>query len=268
MVFQWDPDVPLVVDDNIELPQLALVKNHTADCERFSFWFRFLCIHFDCAALVSGTQVYSTGNFTCLEVVFVLKRRLGYYLFHTYIPTCLIVIMSVSGRRTRRAKAGVDSTAVVHVLQWVSFWIKPEAAPARVTLGVTSLLTLSTQHAKSQASLPPVSYLKAVDAFMSVCTIFVFMALMEYCLVNIVLGDCCIPKPSKKQKNPPLTSKEFDFPAQKVPPRDPGRSPHPLHLPFRSRTAASGRKALVPTRRGSARASSSTGRRFASPAAP
>nr|CAH7741949.1 unnamed protein product [Callosobruchus chinensis] len=146
MIFQWDPDVPLVVDENIQLPQLALVKNYTADC----------------------TQVYSTGNFTCLEVVFVLKRRLGYYLFHTYIPTCLI---------------------------WVSFWIKPEAAPARVTLGVTSLLTLSTQHAKSQAALPPVSYLKAVDGFMSVCTIFVFMALMEYCLVNIVLGDSDAPKP-------------------------------------------------------------------------
>ncbi|KAL4100806.1 hypothetical protein QTP88_020835 [Uroleucon formosanum] len=126
MIFQWDPEVPLVVDENIELPQLQLVKNQTADC----------------------TQVYSTGNFTCLEVIFVLKRRLGYYLFHTYIPTCLIVIMS-----------------------WVSFWIKPEAAPARVTLGVTSLLTLSTQHAKSQAALPPVSYLKAVDTFMSACTV-------------------------------------------------------------------------------------------------
>lgn len=35
MIFQWDPSVPLVVDDNIELPQLALVKNHTADCK---FW--------------------------------------------------------------------------------------------------------------------------------------------------------------------------------------------------------------------------------------
>lgn len=46
--------------------------------------------------LLAFLQVYSTGNFTCLEVVFVLKRRLGYYLFHTYIPTCLIVIMSVS----------------------------------------------------------------------------------------------------------------------------------------------------------------------------
>ncbi|CAD7093610.1 unnamed protein product [Hermetia illucens] len=162
MIFQWDPDVPLVVDENIELPQLALIENKTADC----------------------TQVYSTGNFTCLEVIFILKRRLGYYIFHTYIPTCMIVIMS-----------------------WVSFWIKPEAAPARVTLGVTSLLTLSTQHAKSQAALPPVSYLKAVDAFMSVCTVFVFMALMEYCLVNIVLGDTQVPKPAAPPP-PPEPPKE------------------------------------------------------------
>ncbi|KAI5700082.1 hypothetical protein M8J75_013863 [Diaphorina citri] len=74
LIFQWDPEMPLAVDEKIELPQLQLVKNKTADC----------------------SQVYSTGNFTCLEVIFVLKRRLGYYLFHTYIPTCLIVIMSVS----------------------------------------------------------------------------------------------------------------------------------------------------------------------------
>ncbi|XP_018563703.1 glycine receptor subunit alpha-3 [Anoplophora glabripennis] len=189
MIFQWDPDVPLVVDENIELPQLALVKNYTADC----------------------TQVYSTGNFTCLEVVFVLKRRLGYYLFHTYIPTCLIVIMS-----------------------WVSFWIKPEAAPARVTLGVTSLLTLSTQHAKSQAALPPVSYLKAVDAFMSACTVFVFMALMEYCLVNIVLGDSDAPKPPQPPKKASATNNIFDAPKENslllcAPPKSPP-SPTPAQI--------------------------------------
>lgn len=45
MIFQWDPDVPLVVDEHIELPQLALVKNYTADC----------------------TQVYSTGEFVLLH---------------------------------------------------------------------------------------------------------------------------------------------------------------------------------------------------------
>ncbi|XP_037946173.1 glycine receptor subunit alpha-4 [Teleopsis dalmanni] len=169
MIFQWDPTTPLVVDENIELPQVALIRNETADC----------------------TQVYSTGNFTCLEVVFTLKRRLVYYIFNTYIPTCMIVIMS-----------------------WVSFWIKPEAAPARVTLGVTSLLTLSTQHAKSQSSLPPVSYLKAVDAFMSVCTVFVFMALMEYCLINIVLSDTPIPKP-------------IAYPPKPVP-EQPKKEPDPL----------------------------------------
>ncbi|KAG1677017.1 Glycine receptor subunit alpha-2 [Nymphon striatum] len=106
------------------------------------------------------------GNFTCLEVIFTLKRRLGYYMFQTYFPTCMIVIMS-----------------------WISFWIKPEAVPARVTLGVTSLLTMSTQHAKSQATLPPVSYIKAIDIFMSACIVFVFLSLIEFAVVNIVLGD-------------------------------------------------------------------------------
>lgn len=111
-------------------------------------------------------------------------------------------------------------------MSWVSFWIKPEAAPARVTLGVTSLLTLSTQHAKSQASLPPVSYLKAVDAFMSVCTIFVFMALMEYCIVNIVLGDTTIPK-INKNKQPVTASGSATLPPMQPQPTAPSSFPYP-----------------------------------------
>lgn len=144
LVFLWEDKIPLAVDDNIELPQQELISNTTSTC----------------------TQVYTTGNFSCLEVVFRLKRRLGHYLFHTYLPTCLIVIMS-----------------------WVSFWIRPEIAPARVTLGVTSLLTMSTQHARSQAALPPVSYIKAIDVFMSACTVFVFLVLMEYAVVSVIMSD-------------------------------------------------------------------------------
>ncbi|CAG0925101.1 unnamed protein product [Notodromas monacha] len=97
MVFQWNDTDPLVINPSIELPQLDIAKNTTEDC----------------------TITYSTGNFTCISVNFSLKRRLGYHLFHTYIPSAMIVVMS-----------------------WISFWIKPEAIPARVTLGVTSLLTL------------------------------------------------------------------------------------------------------------------------------
>ncbi|CAL1294356.1 unnamed protein product [Larinioides sclopetarius] len=143
LVFDWESEVPLVVEPAIELPQHILVDTKLGDC----------------------MQEYSTGNFTCIEVLFTLERRLGYYLFHTYIPTCLIVIMS-----------------------WISFWIRADAVPARVTLCVTSLLTLATQHAQSQKSLPPVSYIKAIDIFMSTCTLFVFSSLMEYAIVNIVIG--------------------------------------------------------------------------------
>lgn len=155
---------PLVVNDEIELPQQDISNNYTTDC----------------------TIEYSTGNFTCLAVVFNLRRRLGYHLFHTYIPSALIVVMS-----------------------WISFWIKPEAIPARVTLGVTSLLTLgektlirisrrlslqliceqkATQNTQSQKSLPPVSYVKAVDIWMSSCSVFVFLSLMEFAVVNNYMG--------------------------------------------------------------------------------
>lgn len=97
LVFIWNMTDPLVVNPEIELPQLDISNNYTTDC----------------------TIEYSTGNFTCIQIVFNLRRRLGYHLFHTYIPSALIVVMS-----------------------WIAFWIKPEAIPARVTLGVTSLLTL------------------------------------------------------------------------------------------------------------------------------
>lgn len=105
------------------------------------------------------------GNFTCLAIVFNLRRRLGYHLLHTYIPSALIVVMS-----------------------WISFWIKPEAIPARVTLGVTSLLTLATQNTQSQQLLPPVSYVKAIDVWMSSCSVFVFLSLMEFAIVNNYMG--------------------------------------------------------------------------------
>ena len=89
-------------------------------------------------------------------------------MFHTYIPTCLIVMMS-----------------------WISFWIKPEAVPARVTLGVTSLLTLSTQHANSQKSLPPVSYIKVTSSTMSQLPWLQCCTTRDLGLVNSAVSALC-----------------------------------------------------------------------------
>lgn len=74
------------------------------------------------------------GKFTCIEVRFHLERQMGYYLIQMYIPSLLIVILS-----------------------WVSFWINMDAAPARVALGITTVLTMTTQSSGSRASLPKVS---------------------------------------------------------------------------------------------------------------
>ncbi|CAG5993731.1 unnamed protein product [Menidia menidia] len=104
-----------------------------------------------------------SGKFTCIEARFHLERQMGYYLIQMYIPSLLIVILS-----------------------WVSFWINMDAAPARVGLGITTVLTMTTQSSGSRASLPKVSYVKAIDIWMAVCLLFVFSALLEYAAVNFI----------------------------------------------------------------------------------
>jgi anionic glutamate receptor len=89
------------------------------------------------------------------------KRDFSYYLLQIYVPCCMLVIVS-----------------------WVSFWLDASAVPARVSLGVTTLLTMATQNSAINQSLPPVSYTKALDVWTGVCLTFVFGALLEFALVN------------------------------------------------------------------------------------
>jgi Neurotransmitter-gated ion-channel transmembrane region len=63
-----------------------------------------------------------TGAFPCLEIRFVLHRDFGFFLIHVYVPSTLIVILS-----------------------WVSFWINVDASPARVSIGLLTVLTTTTQ---------------------------------------------------------------------------------------------------------------------------
>ena len=81
--------------------------------------------------------------------------------FQVYIPSSLIVVMS-----------------------WVSFWLNRGAAPARVGLGVTTVLTMTTLINSVNAALPKISYMKSIDIYLFVCFFMVFGALIEYACVG------------------------------------------------------------------------------------
>lgn len=69
--------------------------------------------------------------------------------------------------------------------------------------GITTVLTMTTLSTIARKSLPKVSYVTAMDLFVSVCFIFVFSALVEYGTLHYFVSN---RKPSKdkdkKKKNP------------------------------------------------------------------
>ena len=70
------------------------------------------------------------GEYPCLHMQFHLERQYGFFMLQTYVPTILIVILS-----------------------WISFWINMDAIPARISLGVTTVLTMATQMSGSKVIL-------------------------------------------------------------------------------------------------------------------
>ena len=82
-------------------------------------------------------SIFISGHFSCLKVEFTLTRDIGFYMIQTYVPSALIVMLS-----------------------WVSFWINIDAVPARISLGVLTILTMTTQSTGTISSLPRVSYVK------------------------------------------------------------------------------------------------------------
>ncbi|XP_077865204.1 glycine receptor subunit alphaZ1-like [Saccoglossus kowalevskii] len=120
-------------------------------------------------------KVYWTGNFTCIAVSFHFVRQIGYYMLNTYIPTFALVLLS-----------------------WVSFWMRPDAAPARVSLGVTVILTTTTLAIGVRGSFAKVSYITAIDVWMTSCLIFVISTTIEFAIVNF-LYHICKGIPSKRQ---------------------------------------------------------------------
>uniref|UniRef100_A0A5K3FE96 Neur_chan_LBD domain-containing protein n=1 Tax=Mesocestoides corti TaxID=53468 RepID=A0A5K3FE96_MESCO len=100
-------------------------------------------------------------NSSCLNATFVLSRQLGSWFSSVYITNFLIVIAS-----------------------WHSFWVDIDAQPARVALGLLTLLGMITQASGISQNLPRVSYIKAIDVWNIACITFNVGVLIEFAVAS------------------------------------------------------------------------------------
>ncbi|XP_008290795.1 gamma-aminobutyric acid receptor subunit beta-3 isoform X2 [Stegastes partitus] len=142
--------------------------------------------------LVSRNVVFSTGAYPRLSLSFKLKRNIGYFILQTYMPSILITILS-----------------------WVSFWINYDASAARVALGITTVLTMTTINTHLRETLPKIPYVKAIDMYLMGCFVFVFLALLEYAFVNYIFfgrGPQMQKKLAEKAQKANNDRNKFDVP--------------------------------------------------------
>ena len=75
------------------------------------------------------------GSYSRVTMQLVLTRKITYHLFRTYLPSGLFVIIG-----------------------WFSLFIPLDHVPGRVTMGMTTLLTLAAMFSAIATTTPRVSY--------------------------------------------------------------------------------------------------------------
>ncbi|XP_045542897.1 glycine receptor subunit alpha-4 isoform X3 [Papilio machaon] len=103
---------------------------------------------------------FGEGEHSAARLQIKLSRELRSYLLESYLPSSLFVIIS-----------------------WGSFCVIPEIVPGRMVLLVTTLLSLVTMFDTVSTNSPDALELKCIEVWLISCTIFVFLALLEYFVV-------------------------------------------------------------------------------------
>ena len=90
------------------------------------------------------------------RVSLLMKRNWEYHLINFVLPLVLIICMS-----------------------WIVFWIPPSNVGPRVSVSVTSMLTLVAYRFAIGASLPKIAYFTRMDWFVLGSSMLIFVSLVE-----------------------------------------------------------------------------------------
>ena len=110
--------------------------------------------------------ILTLGSFSTMTATFLFHRRIGYYLIQVYLPDIFVVILS-----------------------WIVFWMDKDDMGNRMTLGITSILTIMFLLGSLNGNLPKVSYPKALDWYLLVSFSFVFLSLLECTIVFLFVSS-------------------------------------------------------------------------------
>ncbi|XP_071444815.1 glycine receptor subunit alpha-4 isoform X1 [Hetaerina americana] len=103
------------------------------------------------------------GNYSCLKVDLIFTRDRAFYFTTVFIPGIILVTSS-----------------------FITFWLEWNAVPARVMIGVTTMLNFFTTSNGFRSTLPVVSNLTAMNVWDGVCMCFIYASLLEFVAVNYV----------------------------------------------------------------------------------
>ncbi|KAG4066898.1 hypothetical protein HA402_009000 [Bradysia odoriphaga] len=101
------------------------------------------------------------GNYSCLKVDLMFTRDRAFYFTTVFIPGIILVTSS-----------------------FITFWLEWNAVPARVMIGVTTMLNFFTTSNGFRSTLPVVSNLTAMNVWDGVCMGFIYASLLEFVCVN------------------------------------------------------------------------------------
>jgi len=165
MAFHWVG--PNAVHEDGESGSMGLspvLKNHNA-----------YLIHNETLYCDSGEEW--RGDYSCLKVRLHFTRDKWFYYTTVFMPGLILVTSS-----------------------FVTFWIEWNAEPARVTLGVTTMLNFFTTSNKFRSKLPVVSNLTAMNMWDGVCMFFIYASFIEFILVNYLARWVQDPEQQKKKR--------------------------------------------------------------------
>ncbi|XP_035706690.1 glutamate-gated chloride channel isoform X2 [Folsomia candida] len=103
------------------------------------------------------------GNYSCLGVQLTFNRDRAYYFTTVFIPDIILVTSS-----------------------FITFWLEWNAVPARIMLGVTTMLNFFTTSNTFRSTLPVVSNLTAMNIWDGFSMFFIYASLLEFVIVNYI----------------------------------------------------------------------------------